>query len=213
MADLSYDIPTELITVELPDDTVTLQETWDQTATFISSFSAMTTDNFMFGGGKDDLGGGLLTAITLTLVDWRMRFAARGGPSFEPTEINGGNLVGNVGSLGGASQDPVDPADFTFIKLARSTDASLLETGVSGLTQEESDQLDQIDTTTQSMDTTLTTLRKLMQNRMETDPGTGVMTIYDDDDTTPLLTANIYEDVAASQLYQGRGIERRNRLA
>lgn len=56
-------------------------------------------------------------------------------------------------------------------------------------------------------------LRKLMMNRMETNPTTGVMTIYDDDDTTVLLQGNIYEDVLATQLYRGRGMERRNKLA
>lgn len=56
------------------------------------------------------------------------------------------------------------------------------------------------------------TMRKLLQNRMETDPITGVMTIYDDDDVTVLLSGNIYEDVLASQIYRGRGMERRNRL-
>ena len=73
--------------------------------------------------------------------------------------------------------------------------------GTSGLTAEESTQLASIDT-----------LRKLMQNRMETDPTTGVLTIYDDDDITPFLTGSIYEDVLASQIYRGRGIERRDRL-
>jgi hypothetical protein len=73
--------------------------------------------------------------------------------------------------------------------------------GTSGLTPTESTQLGQIDI-----------LRKLMQNRMETDPTTGIMTIYDDDDTTPFLTGNIYEDILAAQAYRGRGIERRNRL-
>ena len=36
--------------------------------------------------------------------------------------------------------------------------------------------------------------------------------IYDDDDTTPFYSGNIYEDALASQLYRGRGIERRERL-
>jgi hypothetical protein len=58
----------------------------------------------------------------------------------------------------------------------------------------------------------ITKMRKLLQNRMETNPTTGVMTIYDDDDTTVLFTGNIFEDVAATQIYRGRGIERRNRL-
>ena len=55
-------------------------------------------------------------------------------------------------------------------------------------------------------------LRKLMQNRMETDPTTGLMVIYDDDGTSILLQGTIYEDVLATQLYRGRGIERRNKL-
>ena len=77
----------------------------------------------------------------------------------------------------------------------------IVQTGISGLTGTESNQLAEIDT-----------LRKLMRNRMETDPTTGIMTIYDDDDITPFLTGNIYEDVLAAQAYRGRGIERRNRL-
>jgi len=127
-----------------------------------------------------------------------------------------------------------------FIIGSVSSKALAVETGVSGLTPTESTQLSDIDTTTQSMDTTLTsidgtvttmdatltamavtltalgvsseTLRKLMMNRMETDPVTGIMTIYDDDDVTVLLSGNIYEDVLAAQLYRGKGIERRNRL-
>lgn len=69
-----------------------------------------------------------------------------------------------------------------------------------------------MDATVTLMDGTVTTLRKLLMNKMETDPITGVLTIYDDDDIAVLLTANIYEDVLASQIYRGRGLERRDRL-
>lgn len=58
----------------------------------------------------------------------------------------------------------------------------------------------------------LQTLRMLMQNKMVTDPNTGIMTIYEDDSATVLLRGNIYEDVLAAQIYRGRGIERRDRL-
>lgn len=61
--------------------------------------------------------------------------------------------------------------------------------------------------------TDLQSLRKLMQNRMETDPTTGIMTIYDDDDVTVFMTGNIFEDVLAAQIYRGRGMERRDRLS
>jgi len=54
--------------------------------------------------------------------------------------------------------------------------------------------------------------RKFQQNRLETDPVTGVMTLYDDDDVTVLLSGQLYEDVAALQTYRGQGAERRNKL-
>jgi len=77
----------------------------------------------------------------------------------------------------------------------------VVETGVSGLTVGESLQLAEIEN-----------VRKLLRNRMETNPTTGVLTVYDDDDIAILYSGNIYEDVLASQLYRGQGLERRNRL-
>jgi hypothetical protein len=59
-----------------------------------------------------------------------------------------------------------------------------------------------------------TLARKILQSRTETNPATGVMTIYDDDGTTPLYTANIYTDVAGATLYAGTAaVNRRNALA
>lgn len=54
-------------------------------------------------------------------------------------------------------------------------------------------------------------VRMIQTNRLETNPTTGVLTIYDDNDSV-LLTAQLYEDVAGSQTYQGQGAERRNKL-
>lgn len=59
----------------------------------------------------------------------------------------------------------------------------------------------------------MTMITKILRNRTETNPATGIMTVYDDDGTTPLLTANLYEDVAAATPYDGTaGSNRRNRL-
>lgn len=58
----------------------------------------------------------------------------------------------------------------------------------------------------------LTLVRKIMQNKMITDPDTGILTIYDDDDSTVLLSCNIYEDALGAQLYRGMGAELRERL-
>lgn len=53
----------------------------------------------------------------------------------------------------------------------------------------------------------------VLRNRTVTDPSTGEMTVYDDDDTTPLLTADLWEDAAGTTPYAGNGAERRDRLS
>jgi hypothetical protein len=39
-----------------------------------------------------------------------------------------------------------------------------------------------------------------------------LMTVFDDDDTTPLLTTQMYENAGETQTYRGRGAEVRGRL-
>jgi len=62
-----------------------------------------------------------------------------------------------------------------------------------------------------AVNTTLT--RKIVQNRNETNPITGVQTIYDDDDSI-LLQGDLFDDVAGTVLYNVNStrIDRRNRL-
>lgn len=55
-------------------------------------------------------------------------------------------------------------------------------------------------------------MRKILQNRTVTNPAGGVMTVYEDDGTTPALTAQLYENVAQTQTYRGQGAEVRGRL-
>lgn len=61
-----------------------------------------------------------------------------------------------------------------------------------------------------TQDARLSRIEKILRNKITTNPTTGVMTIHDDDGT-PLLTAQLYEDVAGAQTYRGRGAERRER--
>lgn len=90
------------------------------------------------------------------------------------------------------------------------TNGEIVVRGVGKVTDRSTGSAVVIDETIKGSD--LLILRKLMQNRMHTDPTTGVMTIYDDDGTTVLLQGKIYEDVLATQLYRGRGMERRDKL-
>ena len=56
------------------------------------------------------------------------------------------------------------------------------------------------------------TIKKILRNKSVTDPVTGIMTVYDDDNVTPFLTANVYEDTAGATPYQGSGADRRDKL-
>lgn len=55
-------------------------------------------------------------------------------------------------------------------------------------------------------------VRQILQNKTITDPSTGIMTVYDDDNSTVLLQANVFEDTAGGTPYQGTGADRRDRL-
>jgi len=58
-----------------------------------------------------------------------------------------------------------------------------------------------------------TQILKMTRNKTITDPSTGTIIVYDDDDVTPLFTANIYEDAAGSVPFNtnSKKIFRRNR--
>lgn len=63
-----------------------------------------------------------------------------------------------------------------------------------------------------AQDARLQLIEQILRNRLVTDPSTGVMTLYADNGTTVLMTAQLYEDTAQSQTYQGSGVEERERL-
>lgn len=52
----------------------------------------------------------------------------------------------------------------------------------------------------------------LLANEQITDPDTGVMTVYQDDDTTAYKSCNIYQDKAEVTPYSGNGINHRHRF-
>ena len=82
------------------------------------------------------------------------------------------------------------------------------ETGTSGLTASESAKLDAIT----GIDQNVATVKKVLTNKRVTNPSTGQQIVYDDDNTTTLLSGAIYEDVAGTQPYRGQGVERADRL-
>lgn len=58
----------------------------------------------------------------------------------------------------------------------------------------------------------LLSLEKLQRNKLITDPIAGTITIFDDDGTTVLFSAPLFQDAAGTIPYEGKGAERRERL-
>lgn len=71
-----------------------------------------------------------------------------------------------------------------------------------------------VDTTDLVDPSDVETAAKILKNRTETNPATGVMTVYDDDDVSTFLTANIYEDTGGATPYDENStrIDRRDKL-
>jgi hypothetical protein len=103
-------------------------------------------------------------------------------------KVISGNLVANDDL--GSPINPLVAVSFTLVSLEKSTSAALL-----------------------SADTLLLErIEKILRNKMITDPVGGTITVYDDDGTTVLLSANIFQDAAGTIPYAGQGAERRERL-
>lgn len=171
------------------------------------------------------LGGGLKGTITLAATAERIEFvnchshiAGNSTPIIDcqnSTNLDlqirgyhGGIELININSASAKVSIDVDSAH--IILGSSVTDGEIIVRGTGHLTNNSSVTVDTIGLSADKQ--TIDIIRKLLTNRMETNPSTGVLTVYDDDDTTVLYTGNIYEDVAAGQLYRGQGMERRNKL-
>lgn len=58
----------------------------------------------------------------------------------------------------------------------------------------------------------LSLVTRLLRNRQETDPATGKFRVYDDDDASVLVEADLWDDVGGTTPYSGEGADRRDRL-
>ena len=55
-------------------------------------------------------------------------------------------------------------------------------------------------------------IEQILRNRIDTNPATGIITLYDDGGT-PLLTGTIWQDIAGTIQYNGNSINRKDRLS
>jgi hypothetical protein len=142
-------------------------------------------------GGNFLATGKILSPFFFLKTGWRIR----------PDEVDHELLlVGNLYS----GEEPAEPlttatvgAYTVMVIINRAFDSMTVQAG-SGLDAQQ--------------DARLILIERLLRNRMVTDPGTGVLTLYADDDVTPLVVAQLWEDIAQTQKYRGQGAEERERL-
>lgn len=147
---------------------------------------------FNTAGGEDVITGQLNAGSYYFFrndLGWRMRPAEEDATMY-PT----GNLIPQSSSL------PI------FVPTVGDFTVAIL--GLQPITQSVSPLL----LTMTNIESQVNVSRKILQNKTQTDPVTGIMTVFDDDGITVLFTANIWENVAGTTPYQGDGVDRREAL-
>lgn len=200
------------ITVDFPASRIRVSS--DQTALDVGALYAAIKDaqdsetGVMYGpiaagAGRFDLGGGRTSGLVVRLNSpWQVEFLGTGQRT-----VDGGTLVG------GAGGQPVAVTPGTQVLLNRPADAFGVATSGSAAPSA-SEVASAVWAHTSACDLLgkVEMAQIILRNKTVTNPTTGTMTVYADDGVTPLLVANLYEDVGATQPYRGQGAEHRGRF-
>jgi hypothetical protein len=120
MANFHFDPINRIITVLAPDTEITVQELINAIRDWEDDH--LEWDKVADATGKDYLGAGLYTAITVRLLNWRLKFQDRDQPT--ACIVRGGNLLA-VDEYGNYMY-PIAPATDVTVTISQSTAASLL---------------------------------------------------------------------------------------
>jgi hypothetical protein len=120
MANYRFDPINRIITVLAPDTEITLQE-------LINVIRQWEADHLEWpqvaeASGKEAIGGNLYTAITVKLLNWKLKFEDRDVPTL--CLVRGGNLLA-VDEYGNYV-NPIYPAKNVTVVIAQSTAAALI---------------------------------------------------------------------------------------
>lgn len=123
--DLNFSVSPRIATVKAPSTTITVQDLYDTLRDRDGFISNLIYPKLCDAAGKDDLGGGVKTAITLTLRNTKLAFEARSGPDTIQCTVTGGNLVAT--NAAGAPMSPIEPTAYTQVMVAQSVAAAIIE--------------------------------------------------------------------------------------
>ena len=166
---LIVDFDQQLVFVEAPQVTLTCQELINVIRNAEASEEGICFDQIATASGKEDLGGSVYVGLTVNLLEpCQVKFWPLAGVA----KVAGGNLVGGIGG------DPVAYTAGVQVLLIQSAAGTIVETGTSGLTPEESAQLNEIGAKT-------TDVYRSAFNRRRHDKDANTITLFDDDGLTP----------------------------
>jgi hypothetical protein len=120
VATFSFDPINRIITVLAPDTEITVQELINAIRDWEANH--LEWDKVADASGKETIAPGLQTAITVKLLNWRLKFQDRSEPTV--CLVRGGNLLA-VDEYGNYMY-PIAPAANVTVIVAQSTAASLL---------------------------------------------------------------------------------------
>lgn len=175
MATLEFNRLDKVMTVPISYTSITCQEIYDLCRNYEDEPANMDLSSLVSGAGKDSLGGSEAVGITITLLDdWRLAFEERPSPNWVSCVVTGGNLV----AVNSYSNNPIYPTPYTQVQIRQSTSPSIVETGVSGLTSEEADQLNGM-------------FAAFLHRQLLEEGSVDNFIIYEADGVTPLYTVNV----------------------
>jgi hypothetical protein len=145
------------------------------------------------------------TAVTLSGVTYSRTFQVINGYTVTFQDVGSPYTVRCVG----ANHNIADVKNVNQVSLIVGNSAGLITVvSGSGVTQQDKDDI--VGGVLEGE--ILAIIAKILRNKTVTDPATGVMTVYDDNGTSVLLEADLFENAAGTQQYRGQGAERRERL-
>lgn len=175
---IDWTVSPRIITIAEPTTSVTIQDLSDTIRTLEGNrIWAMIYPYILDSEGKFDLGT-KLTGISLRLIDAKIAFEARSGPTWAECSITGGNLAA-VDSVG----DPVWPIEFTnytSVTFESDTSAALLKS-------------EEIDTALDTILLDVAFIKSIEGGRWLVDESAKQMIFYKSDNLTEVARFNLLD--------------------
>jgi len=121
-----FDKINKLIIVKAPDTEVTIQDLYNNIRDWEDEPENMEVYKVADCTGKEELGGGVYVGLTLKLIDWKLKFEDRSGPSYIICNVSGGNLV-MYNTATSSYESPIEPSAYVTVTLTSSSSATLQE--------------------------------------------------------------------------------------